>query len=78
MNAPLARLTVDPKVCGGQPCIRGLRVPVAVVLNYLAAGKTAPEIIGEFPELETDDIGECLRYAAWLASGRAVELPPLA
>ncbi len=76
MEARLRRLSVDPKVCGGRPCVRGLRIPVALVLTYLAAGKTAPEIIAEFPELEPDDIGDCLRYAAWLASERAMELPP--
>jgi uncharacterized protein (DUF433 family) len=51
---------------------------VSLVLKYLADGKTATEIVDEFPELELEDIGECLRYAAWLASGRAFELPPAA
>lgn len=74
----LTRVTVDPKVCGGQPCVRGLRIPVALVLRHLAAGRTPEEIVAEFPELELDDIRECLRYAAWLASGRRVELPPAA
>jgi uncharacterized protein (DUF433 family) len=78
MAAPLSRITVDPLVCGGQPCVRGLRIPVAVVLKYLAAGKTTAEVIEEFPELEADDISDCLRYAAWLASGRVIALPPAA
>jgi uncharacterized protein (DUF433 family) len=78
MNLPLSRITVDPLVCGGQPCVRGLRLPVALVLKYLAAGKTSVEVIDEFPELEVEDIGECLRYAAWLASGHVVELEPAA
>ena len=78
MASPLVRITVDPQVCGGQPCVRGLRIPVALVLKYLAEGKTPADIVDEFPELELEDIGECLRYAAWLASGRAMGLPPAA
>jgi uncharacterized protein (DUF433 family) len=75
---PLTRITIDPLVCGGQPCVRGLRMPVSVVLKHLAAGKSSTDILGEFPELEREDIAECLRYAAWLASGRAIALPPAA
>ncbi len=78
MATALTRITIDPHVCGGQPCVRGLRIPVSVVLKYLAAGKSPAQILDEFPELEADDIAECLRYAAWLASGRAVSLSPAA
>jgi uncharacterized protein (DUF433 family) len=78
VTAPSTRITVDPQVCGGQPCVRGLRIPVAVVLKYLAAGKSPQDVIDEFPELEPEDIPECLRYAAWLASGRAIGVPPAA
>ena len=76
--AALARITINAQVCGGQPCVRGLRIPVSLVLKYLAAGKAPAEVIDEFPELEPEDIGECLRYAAWLASGRDVPIPPAA
>jgi uncharacterized protein (DUF433 family) len=78
MPGPLARITVDPRVCGGQPCVRGLRIPVALVLKYLAAGKTPEQVVDEFPELEVSDVLECLRYAAWLASERRLEIPPAA
>ena len=78
MGQPLTRITVDPQICGGQPCVRGSRIPVSVVLKYLAAGRTAAEIVDELPELEIADVAECLRYAAWLASGRALPLPPAA
>ncbi len=78
MTTPFARITVDPQVCGGQPCVRGLRIQVSLVLKHLAAGKTSADVINELPELEPEDIGECLRYAAWLASGRAVAFPPAA
>lgn len=73
MASTLQRITVNPQVCGGQACVRGLRVPVSLVLKYLAAGKTAPQIVDEYPELEIADIAESLQYAAWLASGRTIE-----
>ena len=75
MTTPLTRITIDPGVCGGQPCVRGLRIPVSLVLKHLAAGKTHEQVVDEFPELEPEDITECLRYAAWLASGRSVSSP---
>lgn len=78
METSIKRITVEPTVCQGQPCVRGLRFPVSLILKYLADGKTASEIVDEFPELELADVGECLRYAAWLASGRMLELPPAA
>ena len=78
MESQLQRITVNPQVCGGQPCVRGLRIPVSLVLKHLAAGKTAAQIVDEFPELEVADVAECLKYAAWLASGRSVELPSAA
>lgn len=78
MASTLQRITVDPQVCGGQACVRGIRIPVALVLKYLAAGRNAEQIVDEFPELEVEDIAECLQYAAWLASGRSIELPSAA
>jgi uncharacterized protein (DUF433 family) len=74
----LTRISADARVCGGQPCVRGLRIPVSLVLKHLAAGQSAAQIVAEYPELEAEDILECLRYAAWLASGRSVDLPPAA
>lgn len=78
MTRPLPRITVDPMVCGGQPCVRGIRIPVALVLRHLASGQTTAQILADYPELEAEDVSECLRYAAWLASGRTVEIPPAA
>lgn len=78
MEARLARITVDPSVCGGQPCVRGLRIPVSLILKHLAAGRTPEEVVEEFPELEVADVREALRYAAWLASGRTIEVPSAA
>ncbi len=68
------RITVDPAVCTGKPCIRGLRFPVARLLGLLAAGESREEILTAYPYLESEDIGEALRYAASLAEDEAVEL----
>lgn len=58
------RITVDPDVMGGVPCIRGLRIPVATAVIMIADGMAPAEIIAELPDLEPDDIPEALRYAA--------------
>lgn len=67
------RITVDPNVMGGLPTVRGLRFPVATVVAMVADGMTVEEILAEHPDLEVDDIGECLRYAALAVQER--ELP---
>lgn len=67
------RITVDAAQMSGVPCIRGLRIPVATVLRLLAGGATAEQILADYPDLETEDIRESLRYAAAFASER--ELP---
>ncbi|MEM6613990.1 MAG: DUF433 domain-containing protein [Cyanobacteria bacterium P01_C01_bin.72] len=61
------RITFNPKMMGGQACIRGMRVPVSLVLNLLANGKTAAEIIADYPYLEEEDIQQSLAYGAWLS-----------
>lgn len=58
------RITVDPQVAMGKPCIRGLRFPVSRVLGLLAAGETKETVLQEYPYLEPEDIDESLRYAA--------------
>ena len=68
------RITVDPKVCTGKPCIRRLRFPVSRLLGLLAAGETRESILKAYPYLESEDIDEVLRYAAWLAEDETVEL----
>ena len=71
--APFPRISVDPRRCGGVPCVRDLRIPVATVLSMLAEGMTDSQILGHLPDLEVDDIRESLRYAA--AAVRERELP---
>ncbi|PLZ97569.1 hypothetical protein CEN40_19720 [Fischerella thermalis CCMEE 5205] len=61
------RITFDPRIMGGQACIRGMRVPVSLILNLVANGKTVTEILEDYPYLEAEDIQESLMYAAWLA-----------
>ena len=61
------RITIDPAVCTGKPCIRGLRFPVSRVLGLLAAGQSAQEILAAYPYIEQGDIDQCLKYAAFLA-----------
>lgn len=70
----LERITVDPAVCGGKPCIRGHRIWVTLVLGMLAEGLTVDEILQEYPQLEEADIRACIAYGALLASGRFVDV----
>ena len=58
------RITIEAGKCGGKPCIRGLRMTVYDVLDYLASGMTPQEIVDDFPDLIMEDITACLRYAA--------------
>jgi len=67
------RITVDPKVCGGKPTIRGLRFPVSRLLGLLASGETRESILKAYPYLEPDDIQEALTYAACLADDQVFE-----
>ena len=69
----LHRITVDPQVCGGKPCIRGLRFPVSRLLGLLAAGETHESILQAYPYLEDEDIREALQYAALLADEQVIE-----
>ena len=60
----LERITVNPKQCGGRPCIRGMRIRVSDVLDLFAAGLSAEEILEEMPDLEMEDLKAALTYAA--------------
>ncbi|MBI2917192.1 MAG: DUF433 domain-containing protein [Chloroflexi bacterium] len=73
MKTNLARITFDPNVMGGRPCIRGLRVTVGTIVGLVAAGHTISDILKAYPYLENEDIREALAYAAWRAE--EIELP---
>jgi uncharacterized protein (DUF433 family) len=66
----LDRITVNSKQCGGKPCIRGIRIRVVDVLELLADGMTAPEIVRQLPDLEEEDVKACLSYAARMIDER--------
>lgn len=68
------RITIDPNVCTGKPCIRGIRFPVSRLLGLLASGETTETILRAYPYLEAEDIEEALRYAAYLAEEETMEL----
>jgi len=58
------RITIDPEQCGGRPCIRGMRIRVVDVLDLLANGLTAEQVLAELPDLQPEDIQACLHYAS--------------
>ena len=70
-----ARITLDPAVMGGKPCVRGLRVTVGMIVGLLAAGRSREEILKAYPYLEPEDIDHALAYAAWRVEEREVSLP---
>jgi uncharacterized protein (DUF433 family) len=70
----LTRITQDPAVMGGKPCIRGMRVTVGMIVEALAAGRTESGLLVDFPYLEAQDIREALAYAAGLAQGHDIKL----
>ena len=73
-EAELQRITTDPEVCGGRPCIRGLRIRVRDVLELLANGASQEEILEDFPYLEPEDIQAALAYAARQADHTVIDV----
>ena len=71
----LNRIIVDPKICLGQPTVRGTRITVSVILKMLAAGKTVQDVLEAYPELEPEDVHQAIKYAAWVVSDQ-VQLVP--
>lgn len=69
---PLTRITIDPEVMGGKPCIRGIRVTVGTIVGLIATGKTVENILAEYPYLEQEDVMEALSYAAWRAEEKEI------
>lgn len=70
----LSRITFDPHIMGGKPCIRGLRVTVGTIVGLIASGHSAHEILTLYPYLEAEDIQEALMYAAWRVEEVEVDL----
>lgn len=72
----LDRITIDPEIMGGQPCIRGLRIPISLIIKLLAAGRVIEEILDDYPELEKEDVKQALEYAAWTVSEKVIPVTP--
>ncbi len=70
----LKRITFDPQIMGGKPCIRGKRVTVGTIVGLIATGETIDDILAAYPYLEREDIMEALSYAAWRAEERDIPL----
>jgi uncharacterized protein (DUF433 family) len=68
------RITQDPEVMGGKPCIRGMRMTVGMIVGQIGAGRSVEELLTDYPYLEREDILEAIRYAAWRAQEREVAL----
>lgn len=68
------RITQDPAVMGGKPCVRGLRVTVGMIVGQIGAGQTIDGLLADYPYLEREDVLEALRYAAWRSQEREVDL----
>ena len=68
------RITQNPDVMGGKPCIRGMRVTVGMIVGQIASGRDVDDLMAEYPYLQREDVLEALRYAAWRAEEREVTL----
>ena len=73
MESLLTRITIDPDVCHGKPCVRGLRYPVDMLLELLSSGMTPGQILADYPDLENDDVRAVLAYAARLVQTRRLQ-----
>ena len=75
MNALLDRITIDPRICGGKPCVKGTRIWVSLVLDFLADGLTESELLAEYPQLAHEDVLAAIAYGAEAARERIVPVP---
>ena len=75
MNELLHRISVDPLICAGKPCIRGTRIWVALLLDFLASGSSMEEILDQYPQLDRQDLLAAIAYGAEMSRERFVDLP---
>ena len=75
MNLLLKRISIDPNVCFGKPCIRGTRLWVSLILDFLAEGMSIGELLAEYPQLTEEDIRAAIAYGAEMSRQRYVEIP---
>jgi uncharacterized protein (DUF433 family) len=74
LSTRLDRITIDPAICHGKPCLRGMRYPVELVLELLSSGMTADQILADYEDLEHDDILAALEFAARLSQVKRIQL----
>ena len=75
MNPLLQRISIDPNICFGKPCVKGTRLWVSLILDFLASGATIDELLEDYPQLQRDDILACIAYGAEMSRERFVDLP---
>ena len=75
MNPLLDRISIDPSVCFGKPCIRGTRICVSLVLDFLASGSSVNEILAEYPQIAEEDVRAAIAYGAEMSRERYVDIP---
>lgn len=75
MNSLLQRISVDPNVCFGKPCIRGTRIWVSLILDFLATGMSIEEVLEEYPQLTEEDVRAAIAYGAEMSRERYVDIP---
>jgi uncharacterized protein (DUF433 family) len=75
MNEILSRIAVDPRICFGKPCVRGTRIWVSLLLDFLAAGATIDELLEDYPQLKREDVLAAIAYGAEMSRARYVDLP---
>jgi uncharacterized protein (DUF433 family) len=75
MTSPLDRISIDPNVCFGKPCIKGTRIWVSLILDFLASGETTEQILEAYPQLNADDIRAAIAYGAEVARERVIPVP---
>jgi uncharacterized protein (DUF433 family) len=73
--ALLERISIDPHVCFGKPCIRGHRIWVSLILDWLASGMSMQDILNDYPDLELEDILACIAYGAEMSRDRYIDIP---
>lgn len=75
MTGRLKRISIDPRICGGKPCIRGTRIWVSLILDFLADGMTEAELLAEYPQLTHDDVLAAIAYGAEMTRERIIPIP---
>jgi len=75
MAASLDRISIDPRICGGKPCIKGTRIWVSLILDFLADGITEAELLAEYPQLTHEDVPAAIAYGAEMTRERVIPIP---